>query len=347
MKQIFILLFAFGVAMPTKAAQVEHEVQYIKLAAPLDRGQAQFSGMSWCRGQLLLLPEKPWFVDEDDVLEPSESAQAYVYSLELAQIEAYLAGTNTNPLQAQPIALLENGVRDQLDEFDGYEAIACQGDTVWLAIETELSKTDYETNIVQANWVMHQGKTALSIDPGTTHSIKSQSGEENYSDESILLTGAHLVTIHEANRHKTKAAPYASRIHTQTGVRDTIPFPRIAYRITDVSSVDEDGYFWGINYLWSKEQDRFTTLDPLFLKYPRGTTHRLEATVERLIKFKLQDDEITRVDQPPIQLQLTQEDGRNWEGLVRYKDSGLLIITDMHPRTLLGYVPLNQANNRF
>ncbi|MEM7358777.1 MAG: hypothetical protein AAF431_06760 [Pseudomonadota bacterium] len=342
--RLFSCLVVCTVSSHIGAEQIEHKVQYIELAAPLDRGQAQFSGMSWCQGQLVLLPEKPWFVDEDDVLVPTTAAKAYVYSLEVAQLDAYLEATNKpEPLEATPIPLLENGVRDQLHEFDGYEAIACQDESVWLAIETELTETEYETNLVQANWVLQGGQAALSIDPETLRKVPSQSGVRNYSDETILLNGEQLITIHEVNRHGDHAAPYAHRIHTQGEQRDTIAFPRIAYRITDASSIDEDGYFWTINYLWSKEQDRFTPLDPLFARYPRGATHRQEPTVERLVQFRLESDSISRVERAPIQLQLTKEDGRNWEGIVRYKDLGLLLVTDMHPQTILGFVPFRQG----
>jgi hypothetical protein len=35
--------------------------------------------------------------------------------------------------------------------------------------------------------------------------------------------------------------------------------------------------------------------------------------------------------------------GRNWEGLVRLDDRGFLLVTDLFPGTILGFVPAPQA----
>ena len=51
---------------------------------------------------------------------------------------------------------------------------------------------------------------------------------------------------------------------------------------------------------------------------------------------------IVLVDSPPIQMELlgsTQNDARNWEGLVRLDNLGFLLITDEHPKTMLVYIP--------
>jgi len=44
---------------------------------------------------------------------------------------------------------------------------------------------------------------------------------------------------------------------------------------------------------------------------------------------------------PAVQLQLLDDEHcRNWEGIVRLGDVGLLLATDRYPETILAYVPL-------
>jgi hypothetical protein len=50
---------------------------------------------------------------------------------------------------------------------------------------------------------------------------------------------------------------------------------------------------------------------------------------------------IVLVDSPPMQMELlgsTQNDARNWEGLVRLDNRGFLLVTDEHPKTILGFI---------
>jgi hypothetical protein len=38
---------------------------------------------------------------------------------------------------------------------------------------------------------------------------------------------------------------------------------------------------------------------------------------------------------------VSDDDTRNWEGLVRLDDYGFLLATDKYPRTILAFVPLD------
>ena len=60
------------------------------------------------------------------------------------------------------------------------------------------------------------------------------------------------------------------------------------------------------------------------------------------VEFQYNEEGITRIDQPPIQLQLLPDDLRNWEGIVRLDDRGFLIVTDKFPETILGFVPYGE-----
>ncbi|MGD9316494.1 MAG: hypothetical protein PVG56_06655, partial [Anaerolineae bacterium] len=75
----------------------------------------------------------------------------------------------------------------------------------------------------------------------------------------------------------------------------------------------------------------------------QGPTHAQAETVERLLEFEYSESGIDLVDRPPIQLELMDSFlgglGRNWEGLARLDDRGFLLVTDLFPGTILGFVP--------
>jgi hypothetical protein len=344
---IIALLVANDTCLADKVKEAtETKVQYISLAPPLDRPKAQISGMTWCGDSLLLLPERPWFEVAQDNPDPEGTIATFVYQLSREQIDHYLSNKTASdkqkePLIADKIKLEENGVRKRIKYFDGYEAIVCSGNKIWLSIETEIGEKTYETNIVGGTLRGKGNKKTINIDPSTLYRIESQSGIDNYSDEALLLDGNNLISIHEANNTRRDTPSFATRININSGARARLPFPSISFRITDTTALNPEGYFWGINYAWSGEQKWFTEGDTLAEEYGLGETHKLEVIVERLVQFRLRDDSIERVEQAPIQLQLTQEDGRNWEGVVRYGNKGLLLVTDQHPRTLLGFVPFD------
>jgi hypothetical protein len=76
------------------------------------------------------------------------------------------------------------------------------------------------------------------------------------------------------------------------------------------------------------------------VRYGTGPTHAQKPQVERLIELQVKDAGIVLTDRPPIQLQLSSDVPRNWEGLVRLDDRGFLLATDKFPGTLLGFVAL-------
>ena len=116
------------------------------------------------------------------------------------------------------------------------------------------------------------------------------------------------------------------------------PFTQIDYRITDVTSLDSQNRFWAINYFFPGDTFLARDNDPLVLGYGLGATHRNYNHIERLVEFQYSEQGITRIDQPPLYLQLNAIQ-HNWEGVVRLDQRGFLLATDKFPNTLLGFVP--------
>ena len=108
--------------------------------------------------------------------------------------------------------------------------------------------------------------------------------------------------------------------------------------MTDATAVDENDRFWLINYFFPGDTDLRPLSDPLSQQFGQGTTHQQHEQVERLVELQLGAAAITLTGAPPIQLQLPDDEARNWEGLVHLDERGFLLATDKFPTTILGFV---------
>ena len=335
------------------ASPIETAVQYIKLAAPLADRDAEISGLTWCGSTLFILPQFPDFVARRKVDKPAKGdaikGESYLYTIEKQQLDDYLQGKSDQPIGAKALALDEKKIRKAAPKFDGFEAIVCKGKKLWFAIETSDSLGQFMTHVVAARLVTDN---LVEIDPLPLAEVPSISGRHNGSNETLLLKKNKLLSIHEVNEGSSSAPSSASLIDTRTTKRKAVSFPAIAHRITDATSIDQQGKFWVINYGFGDDPHLANTNDELLADYGVGATHKLEDNVERLLQLKITNKGVELTDQAPIPLKLTQENGRNWEGVVRYEftdpsekiSRGLLIVTDKHPQTYFGFVALPNAS---
>ncbi len=132
---IFLLFLLIGFSacqpnLPPKVAPpeptaVEMPVQLLTLDAPLNTPNAEISGMTWAGDWLLLLPQYPsrfdnqlFRIQKDDLLKTIQSG-------------------STESLPMSPIALDSIGLEKSVPGFEGFEAIAVEGSTVYLTIEAK------------------------------------------------------------------------------------------------------------------------------------------------------------------------------------------------------------------
>ncbi|MBX2848004.1 MAG: hypothetical protein KTR16_06780 [Acidiferrobacterales bacterium] len=343
---IFIILLGIfacqsALAEPEYKDAAETPVQLIQLAAPLDLAYAEISSMTWCDDEtLLILPQYPEFAARGAKLDRQNRAQTpgYLYKLSKSQIFDYLDGTDRQPLTAQAIKLEENGIRRIIQNFDGYEAIGCDYNKIWLSIETNALFAKNNTYLVTANYA----KDEVSIYPQSLTEIQSLSGKSNAGDEAVFIYDNKVVTIHEINKSSSANKAKANVFDPVNQEHSFLTFPTIPYRITDSSSLDANHRFWVINYLYQEDRKSWAdTPDPLFKKFGKGATHQLEENVERMVELQLTDGDIKLSGRPPIQLKLSNQKGRNWEAIARLDNKGLLVATDKFPATLFGFIPID------
>ncbi len=306
----------------------EKAVTPIPLNGDSSSRNSEISGMAWYEDWLILLPQYPNFGGKDGRL----------FVIHKNDIVGFLEGRVTDSLNPTIIPFKSNDISDNLDGFEGYEAIIFDGDTAYLTIEarTLSGMTGYITS-----GKMNDDLTGLEIDPTNIIEIQSASKLPNKSEEALLIYQDKLHSLHEANGKKVNEKPAANVLDLNLNYIGTSHFPHIEYRITDTTEVDEEGRFWIINYFFPGELELYSAEDPISEKYDLGQSHSTSLGIERILEMQIDDQGITLVDNPPIQLELLPGKLRNWEGIVRLEGFGLLIVTDKYPETILGFVPFS------
>ena len=311
---------------------LETSVQKIKLAAPLNLDQAELSGLTWCDDKLILLPQYPRRISSDK--------QSNFYYLDKAEILLALKDSAAEPLKAKPILVNEKDLRKAVSIFDGFEAIECKNNKIWLSIEAVTFLGEYQSFVVPAE-IRFEPMASITIDEKRLTHLPSLSKLRNMGDEAIVMVGDDIIAIHEVNDTRVVTDTKARRIQRVNSTISKLPFPSLPFRITDATKLDANNRFWAINYKYSGDKFSRNTTDNIAEQYGKGASHKQFYNVERLLEFELTKRGISLVSAPPIQLKMDQIEGRNWEGIVRLDDLGFLLVTDKHPKTILAFVPAN------
>lgn len=299
----------------------------IPLAGPLAQRNAELSGVAWYGDVLILLPQYPTF---------TQDGQSAVYALPKSEILEFLHGERAGPLEPQPVTWYDWGVAEALPGFEGYEAIAFDGDRVYVTSEVN---NGYETAAYLIGGYANPDDSSIWLDASAITYIPPQAALGNRSDESLMIApDGTLLTLYEVNGAAWNPAPVAHRFDQWLQPLEPVAFPSIEYRITDATEIDAEGRFWAINYFFPGDTELIPAADPLAQEYASRATLPGQAQVERLVEFRFDGAQIVRTERAPLPLQLTLL-SRNWEGIARLEEAGgFLLATDQFPETVLGFV---------
>ena len=283
----------------------------------------EMSGLAWYGDYLILMPQ---YVNK--------KAPGF-YFLRKKEINEWLDGDRSKALKPGKIDLIVPDYDNVIGGYQGFEGLCFSGNKVYLLMESKNDGVMYSYIVTGA---MDFKKKRLEIEQGKIEQITPPMNIKNMGYESILKHKYRLLVLFEANGININPNANAEYYTTSLKHKESVSFPNVEYRITDVTDVDGKGRFWALNYFWPGEKER---LDPgkdlIFKNYEEGETHQQYEHVERLVEYKIRSNQISRTDSPPIQLVL-DETSRNWEGLVRLDKKGFLMIVDEHPRTILSFV---------
>jgi hypothetical protein len=328
----------------------ETAVQFIELAGPVADRDAEISSLVWYEDYLILMTENPFIYVEGGYAEDFSNAGAYAgmfFALPKADILAYLEAEEPEPLEPMPLPIVAPDIRGAVSgfvvAFDGFEAAAFVDDSIFLLIEADsVAETSMRAFMVAGQINLDLGLIVLDLE--NFAAIPRQTDFNNMSYESLFAADGQLVALYETNGSVTNEAPLAYVVDPAEGIVETVPFPNVDYRITDATSLDDEGVFWATNYFFAGEDFMAVeddTAEALFAEYGMGASQAEFDGFERLVAFQYSAEGITLVEQAPIQLLMTEEsNGRNWEGIARLDDMGFLIATDKYPQTILGFVPV-------
>ena len=265
-----------------------------------DRKQ-EISGMTIHRNNVILLPE---------------NLNGYYFYIPFIEITNTLnTGDTILPVQK---TLTTRKLKERYPGLDGFEAIAFNGDDVYIMIEVRIDGKMAGLLI----WGSIIPPTMeIDIPEENLMLIKPPAQIDNFSFESLTITDGQLIMIYETNGHKTINRPFQYVVNLDDMSINKTPFPHTDFRLTDATSVI-DNKFWMINYYWTGDKET--------LGVPN------DVGIERLVEFKLGYNGIERSNSEYITLD-NLDDPHNWEGLVRF-GNGFLICTDKWPRMVLGYI---------
>ena len=301
----------------------EAKVQEIKLSGLITDKKQEISGMDWYQDRLFLLPE---------------NMGGFLFSISKGEILDVIKGGKKLPITPKKTRFKTPDYSSLIKGFDGFEAIAFNGDEIYISIESE-HNGEMVSYLAWGN--IDSKSLEVIINKKDLQTIKTPIQLNNISFESLLINDKDIIMIYEANGSNLRKNAKQTVISHKSKNISQINFPNIEYRITDVTRMDNNGRFWAINYFWPGDKKLLMPgNDDVLNRVKQGSSHSKLDQIERLVEFQLNRDEISISDTKPIQLFLESDASRNWEAVARLDDKGLLIATDKHPKMILGYVQL-------
>ncbi len=311
-------------------------MQEIPIWGPASKSRAEISGLEWYGDTLILLPQYP-----SRFFGGSEGA---LITLKKVDIIRYLEGKDTAPLAPSYVPFYAPGI-DEIPGFEGFEAIAIKGETVFLTVETHVGLWQSMMGYLIRGEISPD-LTSVVVDVENKVELPPLSNVMNLSHEALLVCDDEIITFYEGNGIAITPNPVAYRYDLAFRELSSLLFPSIEYRITDVTAPDENNYFWAINYFYPGDERLENDDDPLVAIYGDQLAHVHNEPVERLVEFQISDNAITLSKRNPIRIKLADSgESRNWEGIVRLDERGFLLVTDKTPTTIFGFIPRNEKNN--
>ena len=315
---------------PTNREYLE-EVEVIPLKLPdrISAASFEYSGMGWFGDYMVLLPQYPEGKDF--------SRKPNLFAIAKQDLLAAITDPDLE-LPVRDIPIENSDLRSVIKGFEGFESILFVDQNVYMTIESRAGDPMMGYLI---RGVVNGDLESITLDVNSLVELRPFSSELNATFEGMTYWNGSLYVMYEHNSIRNVKQPVAYQINPDLENIREIPFPVINYRITDATISDVDGKFWVMNYFFPGDTHLAVDQDSLVEEYGEGKTHAENDPVERLVQLQIENDQISRIDQPPTYLQLLDNDiARNWEGLVMLDNLGFLLITDSFPGSVLGFCPI-------
>lgn len=308
----------------------EVEVLEIPLLGEASERTSEISGLCWYGNKLILLPQYPnEFGDEN----------GRIFYIKKNQLLDFINKKDSSAIIPSYFTIDTKKISNLFNKGSGFESITTNGDRVYFTIEyMDLD----ETSTILISGKIDSTNNSITLDESSIAKDSANISMFNISDESILLYQNKLIPIYEVFGKNLNSNPQVSIFDENLKFIKRISFPNIEYRITDVTSVDNSGNFWAINYLYPGDNKKLNPArDEIISKYGIGKSHLDAEPIERLVEFNIKNEEIILSSTPPIYLKLQNSESRNWEGIAKLDKKGFIIATDTFPKTILAFIKYN------
>ena len=300
------------------------EIQYkdIPLSGLITNPKQEISGLDWYGNDLVLLPE---------------NLEGFLYMISRPDIYASINSDSPSSIEPKKTPFITPDYSKSIPGFEGLEAIAFNGDNVYITLEVE----DEKTMRGYLAWgTIDPISLKVTIPEESLMELETPIQVKNMTYESLLIHNGKLILIYEAQGRNLQKSVWQFQVSLTDFSVSKIDFPHVEYRITDVSRLDDQDKFWAINYHWPGDAKRLNPApDSIAIKFGEGESHQQLDAVERIVEFEMFENKIQFSGREPIQIQLDADASRNWEGIVRLDELGFLIATDKYPVMILGFIP--------
>lgn len=320
----FFLVFVFSILSLLTVAQTPNfDVKNIKLPAEVSYYDHQFSGLYIYKNDLFFMSESRL----------QDAAPAVLYSIALADIDQQLKDTSyALPYKKYPIynaALLRNSMKQQGDDYEGFEAMVIINGMVYLTVETATPSN---------NCYLFEGiltDTAVILNHQFLHPLpkpvaKDGSHIYNAGYEALAYVREQLLPIFEYNSFDAPLSMNSISLHNPLPDHlTTYHFAnKLPFRLTDITAINKKQWV-GINYFYKGGGEdavyRVPTND-----VANDTLIRKNNQYEsycRLVTISLNKKNVF-VWKPLWELP-TKYMSYNWEGIAAYK-KGYFLINDKY-----------------
>lgn len=300
------------------AADKTADVLLLPLASPLDTVRAEISELAWWHDDLILLPQFP--------AQFPSGAVGSLFAIPKSALTHAIEHPGGAKLVPRPVPFDSAGVEKTIVGFDGFEALAFDGDRVFLTVEARQGAGTVGYLV--------RGHVApgprITLDPGAVVAIAPPVSIRNVGFEALTIDGDAILAFFEVNGASRVSSPVARRFTRELRELPAFPCAAIDYRVTSATPLDARKRFWIMNYFWPGEPSLARTADDAATR---------ASSIEQLVELTVHDGRVERTDTPPVRLTPdARSRARNWEGVARLDDRGFLVATDEHPETMLGFV---------
>lgn len=328
---LFVSVFIFYGCENKSGSDVLPEVTRtdINISAPYNSRHFEYSGLSWYKDYLVLLPQYPFGMG-------SLNNNGSLFVIKKSVLDEYLANPeNHTPLTPDSLKIYAEGLTEYNHRGSGYESVGFIGDNVYFTIESIGLPT--KTYLVKG--VIDSVKMLITLDSSTLTQIPLQTDINNIGYETMVIDGDRIIVINEANGLNLLVSPKAFMYDGNLNLLDTLTIPHVEYRITDATYANNNK-FYALNYFYTGDRSSLNpAVDSIAVKFGISSSQSSAAGIERILSFKIENNKIIFSGENPIYWHVEKDKGRNWEGIAQYGDKGFFIITDTYPTTILSFVP--------